>query len=86
MTCTTATLPAELQGVSYVIRGDKSYELSNHLGKPLNIAASDRSRKPGATRLREMPGAEADRGRPRKPAFPLAALRGLDAKGAVPPV
>jgi hypothetical protein len=42
MTCTTATLPAELQGVSYVIRGEKSYELSNHLGNVLAVVSDRR--------------------------------------------
>jgi hypothetical protein len=50
------------------------------------VCATDRSGKPEVQRLRETPGAEADEGRPRKPALPLAAARGLEAEGRVPPV
>jgi hypothetical protein len=42
--------------------------------------ARDCRGKPTAFWLRDMPGAEADEGRPRKPAWPLARKRGLAAK------
>jgi len=42
MNSNSTTLPAELQGLTYVVRGDKSYELSNHLGNVLSVISDRR--------------------------------------------
>jgi len=42
MSSNSTTLPAELQGLTYVVRGEKSYELSNHLGNVLSVISDRR--------------------------------------------
>jgi len=42
MSSNSTTLPADLQGVTYVVRGEKSYELSNHLGNVLAVVSDRR--------------------------------------------
>jgi len=42
MSSNSTTFPAELQGVTYVVRGEKSYELSNHLGNVLSVISDRR--------------------------------------------
>jgi len=42
MSSNSTTLPAELQDVNYVVRGEKSYELSNHLGNVLSVISDRR--------------------------------------------
>jgi len=42
MTCSPSTLPSDLQGLTYVVRGKKSNELSNHLGNALAVVSDRR--------------------------------------------